>query len=120
MQPDEADAAHLWDMHRFATEVASLVEGMDYHAFVADWPKRRAVERCIEIVGEAASHVSPRFRDAHSEIPWRAITAQRNILAHQYGDIRIDAIWRVATIRVAELLKQVAPILRDDDPRPAT
>lgn len=40
MQPDEADAAHLWDMHRFATEVAALVEGMDYHAFVADWPKR--------------------------------------------------------------------------------
>src|SRR5450759_1507454 len=57
MQPDEADAAHLWDMHRFATEVAALVEGMDYHAFVADWPKRRAVERCIEIIGEAASHV---------------------------------------------------------------
>ena len=50
----------------------------------------------------------------------RAITAHRNILAHQYGDIRIDAIWRVATIRVAEILKQLAPILRDDDPRPAT
>ena len=54
MRPEEGDAAYHWDMHRFAEEVAALVEGFDYAAFVADLQKRRAVERCIEIVGEAA------------------------------------------------------------------
>jgi uncharacterized protein with HEPN domain len=31
---------------------------------------RRAVERCLEILGEAAKAVSPVFRVAHPEVPW--------------------------------------------------
>jgi uncharacterized protein with HEPN domain len=115
MRPDEGDLAHLWDMERFASEVDELVAGAAYDHFVMDWQKRRAVERCIEVIGEAASHVSSQFRDAHSELPWRGLIAQRNVLAHQYGDIRIDAIWRVATIRIPELLLLLRPLLGDTD-----
>ena len=114
MQPDEDDLAYLWDMQRFASEVEQLVVHTAYDQFVVDWQKRRAVERCVEIIGEAAGHVSSSFRDAHTEIPWRSLAAQRNVLAHQYGDIRIDAIWRVATLRVPELLLLLRPLLRDD------
>lgn len=115
MRPDGGDVAYLWDMRRFATEVTQLVAGTTYHEFVADWQKRRAVERCIEVIGEVATHVSKQFRDAHLEIPWRGLAAQRNVLAHQYDDIRIDAIWRVATIRVPELLLLLQPILLNTD-----
>jgi uncharacterized protein with HEPN domain len=105
-------------MHRFAEEVAALVEGFDYAAFVADLQKRRAVERCIEIVGEAANRISAEFRAEHPEIAWCPIIAQRHILAHEYSDIRVDAIWRVATIRIGELLRVLTPLLRDPDQPP--
>lgn len=64
---------------------------------------RSAVERQIEIIGEAARRVSDDFRVAHPEIAWRPIIAQRHILAHEYGEIEDDLIWRVATIHVPEL-----------------
>lgn len=114
MRPDDADLGYLWDMRKYALEVSELVRGLNYDEFLDDWRVRRAVERCIEVVGEAASRASTEFRASHPEIQWRPITAQRNVLAHEYGEIRTDAIWRVATIRVPELLEVLAGILPDD------
>jgi uncharacterized protein with HEPN domain len=61
---------------------------------------RGAVERHIEIIGEAAARVSRAFRAAHPDIPWRRIIAQRNILAHEYGEIDDALVWRVAIARL--------------------
>ncbi|MDP3186780.1 MAG: DUF86 domain-containing protein, partial [Anaerolineales bacterium] len=33
-------------------------------------------------------HVSEKFQDEHPEIPWLQIIGQRNVLAHEYGDIK--------------------------------
>jgi uncharacterized protein with HEPN domain len=63
-----------------------------------------AVERCLEILGEAARRISDRVRLEHPEIPWHQIIAQRNVLAHEYGDIRHEMIWRVVSERIPELL----------------
>jgi uncharacterized protein with HEPN domain len=63
-----------------------------------------AVERALEIVGEAARRVSEAYRQAHSEVPWQAIIAQRNVLAHEYGEIKQELIWKVVTIRIPELI----------------
>jgi uncharacterized protein with HEPN domain len=47
----------------------------------------------------------------HSEIPWRAIIAQRNVLAHEYGEIKQERMWLVATERVPDLIKKLKPIV---------
>ena len=49
---------------------------------------RYAVERWFLILGEAANHVSTQFQEKHSEIHWRQIIGQRNVLALEYGDIK--------------------------------
>ena len=41
----------------------------------------------------------------------RAIIAQRNVLAHQYGDIDFVRIWRVATVDVPELIRVLDPLI---------
>ncbi|MEK7331140.1 MAG: HepT-like ribonuclease domain-containing protein [Candidatus Eisenbacteria bacterium] len=40
----------------------------------------------------------------HPEFPWHQRIAQRNMLAHEYGDIRHEMIWRVVSERIPELL----------------
>lgn len=72
---------------------------------------RSAVERQIEIIGEAARRVSKELPDAHPEILWRPIQAQRHVLAHEYGEIKHDRIWRVATIHIPELIIQLEPLV---------
>ena len=54
---------------------------------------RAAVERNIEIIGEAARRISDDLKQEHPEIPWRKIIAQRNVLIHEYDDIDYKEIW---------------------------
>ena len=94
-----ADAAWLLDMLTAARAVRSFVEGRTQAEYLADLFFRSAVERQVEIIGEAARGLSATFREAHPEIPWRAIMAQRHRLAHEYGEIDDLIIWKVATAR---------------------
>jgi uncharacterized protein with HEPN domain len=71
---------------------------------------RSAVERQIEIIGEAARGISDTFKAAHPQIPWRPIIAQRHRLAHEYGEIDDSLIWKVATVHVPALIPQIEPL----------
>ncbi len=53
--------------------------------------------RCIEVVGEAASQISPAFREAHPNIPWPQIIGMRNRLIHAYFDVDLDRVWDTIT-----------------------
>ena len=71
--------------------------------------------------GEAARRVSESFKDAHPEIPWRRMIAQRNVLAHEYDDIDDRLMWRVVTESIPKLartLKGLLPALPPPDPEP--
>jgi uncharacterized protein with HEPN domain len=70
-----------------------------------------AVERKIEIIGEAANHVTKSFKQAHPEIPWKSIIAQRNVMAHGYGEIKPERVWGVAKTHLAGLADQLEPLL---------
>ena len=92
MRPEESDLAYLWDMLDAVRAISGFVR------------ERGAVERHVEIIGEAAGRVSAAFREAHPEIPWRRIVAQRHVLAHEYGEIEHELIWKVATVHIPELI----------------
>jgi len=114
MPLDERDKAYLWDMLDAALAVEEFVRGRTYEAYLSNRMMRGAVERHIEIIGEAARRVSEETRQAHSEIPWRAIVGQRNVLAHEYDEVLHEAIWAIATRRVPELIAALRKILPDD------
>jgi uncharacterized protein with HEPN domain len=105
MLPEERDAAYLWDIREEAQNIAAFIKGFPYAKFVKNKMVRYAVERSLLIIGEAANHVSEKFKEAHPEIPWQQIIGQRNVLAHEYGDIKVDRIWLSATVSVPGLLK---------------
>jgi uncharacterized protein with HEPN domain len=49
----------------------------------------------------------------HPEIAWRQIIGQRNVLAHEYGDIKVDRVWSAAAISVPLLLKELEKLVLD-------
>ncbi len=120
MQPDRFDSALLWDMLQYARRVASMTETKTWDDYQRDEMLRFAVERCVSIIGEAANKVSVAFQDAHPEIAWRPIITQRHRLIHEYGGVRHDLIWAVASTHVPELIRLVEPILPTPpaDPEP--
>lgn len=111
MQPEERDAAYLWDMLQAAREVDSMLDDHDLAAFLADLVLLRAIERGVEIIGEAARRVSPPYMDAHPEIPWRTIIGQCNILAHEYGQIDHALLYKTAVEDIPALIAQIQALL---------
>ncbi|MEM7051720.1 MAG: HepT-like ribonuclease domain-containing protein [Acidobacteriota bacterium] len=53
-----------------------------------------ALQRLLEVLGEAASKVTLEGRQLAPEIPWRAISGMRNRLIHAYFDVDLDIVWR--------------------------
>lgn len=104
MPPSDRDAAFLWDMLEVSRRVDESLIGVSLEQYRVDENLRMATERRIEIIGEAAGRVSQAFRDTHPDIPWRQIIAQRNVLAHEYGDIDDDLIWALVTAHVPKLI----------------
>jgi uncharacterized protein with HEPN domain len=114
MQLEERDQAYLWDMLEAAKEITAFLKGVRYDDFVRSKMIRSAVERQLMIVGEAANHVSEEFQEKHPEIPWCQIIGQRNVLAHEYGDIKVERVWAAATINVPALLKALVSLVPEE------
>ncbi|MDX2118783.1 MAG: HepT-like ribonuclease domain-containing protein [Planctomycetota bacterium] len=94
--------------------IARFVADRSLVEFQSDDYFRSAVERQLEIVGEAARGVSETFKNANTHIPWRPIIAQRHILAHEYGEVDPPLIWRVATTHIPALAAQLRALLGEN------
>jgi uncharacterized protein with HEPN domain len=111
MQREERDAAYLWDMLQAAREVDAMMKNHDLPALLGDRVLVLALERGIEIIGEAARRVSTPYMDSHPEIPWRQIIGQRNILAHEYGHIDHEQLYKTAINDIPELILLLEDLL---------
>jgi uncharacterized protein with HEPN domain len=116
MRPEDRDPGYVWDMLDAARTIQDFTADVTLEAYLLDRKLQLAVERAIEIIGEAARLVSPTFKAQHSEIPWQQIVSQRNVLAHEYGEISQERIWLVATCRIPELIGQLDSLLRPTPP----
>ena len=95
-----SDVHRLADMLMAADEIAAIVQrGRD--AFDEDVVLRRAVERCLEIIGEASKAMSQDVTDAHPEIVWSDMAKVRDRLSHHYHRVDPHSFgqWRHKTSR---------------------
>lgn len=79
--------------------------------FFQDTMVQDAVIRNLEVIGEAVRNLSPKFRRRHPEVPWRSITALRNVLIHEYFGVELEIVWRVVKRRLPSLKRYVEMLL---------
>ena len=104
MQPDDRNLALLADMLEACRNARQIAGEAAFEDLMEDLKLRLAVERCLEIVGEAAGRVTMEFQQAHPEIPWRQVKGMRNILTHDYGRIDYEIIFVTVREEVPKLL----------------
>ena len=73
MRPDNKDMSRLWDILDAARTIIEFTQGQRFEDFLKDRKTRNAVERNLEIAGEAARCVSLETREHYPDIPWRPI-----------------------------------------------
>jgi uncharacterized protein with HEPN domain len=118
MRPEHDDPARLWDIVRWGQRLARLLEDVTWDEYQRDEQRQLGVERCIEVIGEAARHLSDPFKQQHPDIPWRQIIQQRNVVAHGYFRLEHDRLWQVAKVEVPRLVQRVTPLVSQPPPDP--
>ena len=98
-------------MLAYARDAVAFAEGQSRADLENDRLRELAIERAIEIVGEAAKNVSAAFKAEHPQIPWRDITRTRDFFAHAYFKMDADAVWEIVTVSLPELIAELEKVL---------
>ena len=115
MQLDDRDLSYLLDMVASCRDIVEFTGAILYAEFERDKMRRLATERQLEILGEAANHVSRETQNGLPDIDWPRIIGLRNRLAHDYGEVLAQRVWQIAKRSVPDLLKQLLSIEQMDE-----
>lgn len=111
----KADRIRLLHMRDASREAIGYAEGRSRVDLDTDTMLARALVKCVEIVGEAASRVSMETRRQAESIPWMQINGMRNRLIHAYFDIDLDEVWGTVANDLPVLAKALETLLGADD-----
>ena len=112
MSFDDLDfVRHILDETRYLQAASAGLEGTK---FMRDETLRRAFVRSIEIIGEAARHVSKQFQDKYPAIEWRSMAGMRNRLIHNYLGVDYDIVWDVVINKVPTLRSELERVLQQE------
>ena len=100
-----------------AREAISFTAGRSLSEFAANRMLSLAVLKSIEIVGEAASRVSPETRALLQDLPWSQMVGIRNRLVHGYFDIDHERVWTTVQDDLGPLAARLEQVLSDDTGR---
>jgi len=87
--------------------IEHYVAGLDFDAFEADRKTVDAVERNLEIIGEATANLPDEVLARWPEVPWRYMKGVRNLLAHEYFGVDVGILWQT----IQEDLPAITPLL---------
>ncbi len=111
MRNNLGDKARLQHIYDAILEIESYVQKSSYEVFQSNTMMQYACVKQLEIIGEAANHLTSQFKKLYSEIQWREIIDLRNLLIHEYFGIDTKIVWDIITIDIVSFKPQVKEII---------
>jgi uncharacterized protein with HEPN domain len=104
------DDVRLRDMLSHAREAVEMCRGRARADLDTDRMLNLALVRLIEIIGEAANHVSDEGQRRFPRIPWPQVIGTRNRLIHGYRDIDFNILWDTIQVDLPDLITLLKPV----------
>lgn len=96
---------HIADYCEDIADTLARIDGSQ-ETFDHDTMVQYSVAFCILQIGELVGRLSSELRaDTAGEIRWSEIKGMRNIVVHDYGEVKLSVVWEVANNDI--------PILKD-------
>ena len=88
-----------------------LIRNKNRQNYNSDETLRFALAHLVQVIGEAARHVSKKFCDDHPQIPWKAIVGMRHKVVHDYMNVDEDVVWDTVVKELPPLLAELQKIV---------
>jgi uncharacterized protein with HEPN domain len=92
-------------------KIEQFTESITINDFARDDKTNLAIIRLLEIIGEAANHISQDTIEQIPEIAWREIVGFRNILIHEYFNVDLDIVWKTIQVNIPDMKNQIQKYL---------
>ena len=104
----------LFDVIQSIAEIESYFEGRPkrFDDYITDIKTKRAVERNIEIIGEAVNRILKKDKDFKIENAQKIIGA-RNRIAYGYDKISDDLLWSILINHLPKLKSEIAILIEE-------
>ena len=91
--------------------------GGDRATFFGSHLVQDAVVRNLQTLAESTQRLSDSLKATEPDVPWRAISGFRNVLAHGYLTIDLQAVWSVVEQDLPELAEAIKRMAARTDHR---
>lgn len=103
---------YLHDIQQAARHIATFTQGKTFADYEQDRLLSSAVERQLQIIGEALSQLDREAPKLASRIPeYRRIIAFRNVLVHGYASLDNRLVWGVIESKLPQLSRAAGELL---------
>jgi uncharacterized protein with HEPN domain len=101
---------HMLDMCQKGLEISAGKTRRDYDQSVT---LQFALVHVIQVIGEAADHISDEFKERYPQVSWFEIIGMRHRIVHDYMNVDEDVVWSVVENdlpSLLEILKKIIPL----------
>lgn len=108
---ERTDKARLIDRLAAAERIVAGLQGVDEESFLVDMDKRDSTVLRLQIIGEAAYHISDGLKSQYPEVEWFKIQGLRHKIVHDYYALDDRTIHHIAVDYVPPLAEQLKKII---------
>lgn len=94
-------------------EIEAFTHGVSGKSFLENSMLNNAVLFQFSVIGEAINHVEPAIPDNY-EYPWYKVRSFRNLIAHEYFNIKLEAVWLIVTKELPRLKAMVEEVIEKE------
>ncbi len=112
MRSSLGDRARLQHILDAIIEIEQYTAGTDFNDFKANSMMRYACIKQLEIIGEAANHLTDTIKSNNNHIKWHQIIGMRNVFVHEYFGVDINVLWNIIEDFIPPLKSDIIIILK--------
>ncbi|MBN2412637.1 DUF86 domain-containing protein [candidate division KSB1 bacterium] len=106
-----SDVVYLRHILDAILRIKEYLQGINEEEFNSNYLVQDGVIRQLEIVGEAAKHISQKIRRDHGYVPWKDMAGMRDKLIHNYFGLDVEQVWLTAKNDIPFLQTKIEKVL---------